>query len=75
VTTLPAIEPVVPDDRAAMDGWFDLLTAARTHDMPELPPACPLSHAARFSWPGALVRARAVRDAGKTVAVAPGFRR
>ena len=54
------IEPVCADDRAAMDGWFDLMTLCQAHDTPELPPPCPLGHSTRFSWPGFEHRAWAV---------------
>ena len=45
------IEPVRADDRAAMDGWFDLMRpATRTTHLSC--PRAPLGHAIRFSWPG-----------------------
>ncbi|HSU10360.1 MAG TPA: GNAT family N-acetyltransferase [Pseudonocardia sp.] len=66
----PAIEPVRADDRAAMDGWFGLLQVSHVHDAPELPPPCPVGHAARFSWPGFEPRAWVVREGHEVVAVA-----
>jgi GNAT superfamily N-acetyltransferase len=67
----PTIEPVVADDRAVMDDWLALRTAARAHDTPQLPPPCPLEHAAQFSWPDWAVQAWVVRrDAGRVVGAA-----
>jgi GNAT superfamily N-acetyltransferase len=65
-----AIEPVDPDDRAAMDGWFALLVRCHAQDTPVLPRPCPLGHATLFSWPGRLRRAWVVREGTIVVAAA-----
>jgi GNAT superfamily N-acetyltransferase len=65
-----ALEPVAADDRAAMDGWFALLTGTRAHDLPGLAPPCPLDHAAPFGWPDLDVRAWVVRDGAAVVGAA-----
>lgn len=64
------IEPVRAEDRAAMDGWFDLMTLCHAHDTPELPPPCPLGHSTRFSWPGSEHRAWVVSEGADVVGAA-----
>jgi GNAT superfamily N-acetyltransferase len=72
MASIPAltIEPVRPDDRAVMDGWFGLLERSHRYDEPELPPPCPVSHATRFSWPGFEQRAWVAREGREVVAAA-----
>ena len=58
-----------PGDSVAMGRWYDLVVAAGRHDLPDLPPAGRVEHAARFAWPwpGSAERVLLARD-GERVA-------
>jgi GNAT superfamily N-acetyltransferase len=66
----PVIEPVDGTDQAVMDAWLALLTGGRRHDLPDLPPLCPVEHAQRFRSEDREVRAWVLRAGDRTVASA-----
>jgi len=63
---------VEADDADVIDEWFALISLIRRHDLPDLPPLCPVHSGGRFQWPWPGVRERTwlARVEGQAVGVA-----